>query len=64
MHSISKLELQEELLEMYFPFLKFICGILNQGMANFFWNQVIQFQLDRCIFKIYKLKYLVETFTP
>ena len=29
-------------MEVIFLFLKFICGILNRGVANYFWNHVIQ----------------------
>ncbi len=37
--------LQEDLLEIYFYFLKFICGILNWGMATSFWNYMIQISI-------------------
>ncbi len=32
-------------------FLKFICGILNQGMANSFWNHVIQISSKQICFQ-------------
>jgi hypothetical protein len=56
-----------ELLEMYFSLLKFICEILNLGMANSFWNHVIQISIRQMYLQdIYSnlWKYLVDTFTP
>ncbi len=32
-------------------FLKFICGILNRGVANFFWNHVIQISSRQMYFQ-------------
>ncbi len=32
-------------------FLKFICGILNRGMANSFWNHVIQISSKQMYFQ-------------
>ena len=45
-------------------FLKFICGILNQGVANFFWNHVIQISsrqmhFQDIYFNLWKVKVLI-----
>ncbi len=61
--AFSKLEPQEEFLEMHFSFLKFICGILNRGMANSFWNHVIQISIRLMYFKdIYSNLWKVKIF--
>ncbi len=45
-------------------FLKFICGILNRGMANSFWNQVIQISSKEMYFQdIYSNLWKVKIFS-
>jgi hypothetical protein len=39
------------LLEMYFSFLQFVCEILKRGLANFFWNYVIQISIRQMFFQ-------------
>ena len=54
----------------YISFLKFICGILNWGMANSFWNHVNQISSRQMYFQdiysnLWKRKVcIVEIFTP
>ncbi len=44
-------------------FLKFICGILNRGMANSFWNHVIQISSKQiCFHDIYFNLWKVKIF--
>ena len=48
-------------------FLKFICGILNRGVANSFWNHVTksrQMYFQDIYANLWKVKYLMEIFTP
>ncbi len=45
-------------------FLKFICGILNRGMANYFWNHIIQISRRQIYFKhIYSNLWKVKIFS-
>jgi hypothetical protein len=52
------------LTETNISFLKFICGILNRGMANSFWNHVIQTSTRQMYFQdIYSNLWKVKIFS-
>ncbi len=51
------------LVGLYFYFLNFICGIWNWGMANSFWNHVIQISIRQVYFQdIYSQLWIVKIF--
>jgi hypothetical protein len=62
---ISWLELQMWSLELVISFLKYMFGIWDWGVANSFWDHVIQISIRPINFSNYeKLKFFVDTFTP
>jgi hypothetical protein len=48
-----KVELQRRYLGFVFPFLKYIFGIWDRGLATFLWDHVIQIQIRQMNFQDY-----------